>query len=163
MGTTNFDRIECNGLTVAGASFPSGSGTSYYVDGTNGSDTFDGLTWDFALATIAAAITAASAGDTIYIAPGSYDEQVTVSKAKLTLVGSGNRGTVSVAPSASNPTAVKVTVDDVTLINIGCEGDGTGGGLHLQGDVDRFRAYGCKIEGGTFAAKLERRCHVTPL
>jgi hypothetical protein len=155
-GTAGGDGIVyADNIIVGGSSLPVKSGTSYFVDGTNGSNNNTGASWEVAKATIAAAITAASAGDTIYIAPGSYDEQVTVSKAKLTLVGAGNRGTVAVAPSASNPTAVKVTVDDVTLINIGCEGDGTGGGLHLQGDVDRFRAYGCKIEGGAFAAKLE--------
>lgn len=147
--------VYADNIVVGGSSIPVKSGSALFVDGTNGSDNGDGSSWAVAKATIAAAITAASAGDTIYIAPGSYDEQITVSKTKLTLVGAGNRGTVAVAPSASNPTPIKVTADDVTIINVGCEGDGTGGGLHLQGDVDRFRAYGCKLEGGAFAAKLE--------
>ena len=112
------------------------------------------LSGDFRYATIQAAVNAATAGDTIFIAPGSYDEAVTISKG-IILVGVGRRGVVAIAPSATNATALTVTGDNVTIMNVGLEGDGTGGGLHLEGDVDRFRAYSSKIEGGAFAVKLE--------
>lgn len=104
--------------------------------------------------TIQAAVDAAAAGDIIYIEPGEYDEQVTIARAKskLTLVGVGGRGSVFIAPSASNPTAMTIEADDVTLINVGCEGSGTGKGLLNRGR--RTRLYGCKIEGGAMALQL---------
>lgn len=145
--------VYADNIIVGGSSLPVKSGTSYFVDGENGSNNNDGTSWSVAKATITAAITAASAGDTIYIAPGEYDEQVSIARAKsnLTLIGAGNRGSVYIAPTASNPTALTNAADDVTIVNVGCEGDGTGGGLVNTGA--RLRAYGCKIEGGTNALK----------
>jgi hypothetical protein len=106
--------------------------------------------------TITYALSRVLAGDVIAIMPGSYDEQVTIAAAKsgISLIGLGNRGSVCIAPSGTNKTALTVSADDVTLINIGCEGDGTGGGLVVSDDVARFRAYGCKLEGGALATKL---------
>lgn len=113
-------------------------------------------------ATIQAAINAAAAGDIIYIQPGDYDEALSITKDNLTLVGLGARGAVAVAPSAANGIAILIDgtgaggrVEEVTLVNIGGEGNGTGGGLHVKGNVRRFRAYGCKFEGGEFGVKLE--------
>lgn len=112
-------------------------------------------------ATLQAAINAAQAGDVIYVEPGSYDEQVTISKSNITIVGIGGRGAVAIAPTAANPTAIKIDgttgtrITDVTLVNLGIEASGTGIGLHIKGDVRRIRVYGCKIEGGTDAVKLE--------
>lgn len=105
-------------------------------------------------ATIQAVIDGAQAGDTIYIRPGEYDEAVTIAKAKsnLTLVGLGNRGSVFIAPSTSNATALTVEADDVTIVNVGCDGDGTGSGLLNRGR--RTRVFGSKIEGGTVGLKL---------
>ena len=112
--------------------------------------------------TIAAAIAAAAAGDVIYIEEGDYDEQVSITKDNLTLVGIGGRGAVAIAPSGANKTAITIDgsgaggrVEEVTLINVGGEGDGTGAGLHVKSDTRRIRAYGCKFEGGTSAVKLE--------
>lgn len=104
--------------------------------------------------TIQSVLDTAQAGDTVYIAPGEYDEAVTVARAKsnLTIVGLGNRGAVVIAPSASNATALTVEADDVTLVNVGCDGDGTGSGLVNRGR--RTRAYGCKVEGGPVGLKL---------
>jgi nitrous oxidase accessory protein NosD len=110
--------------------------------------------------TLQTAIVDAAAGDVIYVDPGEYDEEITITKSNITVVAVGGRGAVAIAPSAADPVAV--TIDgsaarrtDVTLVNLGLEGDGTGGGLHIKGDVRRVRVYGCKIEGGAFGAKLE--------
>jgi hypothetical protein len=111
--------------------------------------------------TIQSVVDIASAGDTIYIEPGDYAETVTISTDNLTLIGTGQRGSVAVAPAGANDIAVVIDgttsgrVEEVTLINIGGEGAGTGGGLHVKGDIRRFSAYGCKFEGGTFGLKLE--------
>lgn len=109
---------------------------------------------------IQSAVDVASRGDVIRIFPGEYDETVSVKTSNIILVGMGGRGSVAVAPSEANGTALTVDGDtdqvtDVTLINLGLEADGTGSGLHLKGDVRRVRAYGCKIEGGTDSLKLE--------
>jgi len=105
-------------------------------------------------ATIASVLDQAVAGDTIYIQPGEYNEAVTIARAKsnLTLIGMGGRGSVFIAPTTSNATAMTILADDVTLVNIGCDGDGTGSGLVNYGR--RTRGYGCKIEGGTVGLKL---------
>ena len=112
--------------------------------------------------TIQSVVNAAAAGDVIYIDGGDYDEQVSITKDNLTLVGVGSRGAVAIAPTAANPKAITIDgtgaggrVEEVTLINLGCEGSGTGGGLHVKGDIRRIRFYGCKLEGGAFGCKLE--------
>lgn len=113
--------------------------------------------------TIQTAIDAAESGDVIYIEANgddtAFEEALTITKSNLTLVGIGGRGSVSIAPGGNG---VALTIDgsaarrtDITLINLGLEGAGTGGGLHVKGNVRRVRAYGCKIEGGANALRLE--------
>lgn len=111
---------------------------------------------------IQTAINAMAAGDTLYIEPGDYDEAISIVTDNLTLIGIGSRGAVAIAPSAANGIAVLIDgtgaggrVEEVTLINIGGEGKGTGGGLHVKGNIRRLRFAGCKFEGGTFGAKFE--------
>lgn len=129
------------------------AGKIYYVstDHANADDDNDGTDPEYPLATVGAAVALAVAGDTIYIAPGEYDESVTIARAlnNLTLIGAGGRGCAFINPSASNSTAMTIHADDVTLINVGCDGVGTGGGAVVTGS--RFRAYGCKFEGGANA------------
>ena len=133
----------------------------WYVDGAL-SVAGDGKSWNSAFRTIQAAHDAALAGDRVLIAPGDYDETVTITKDNLTFKGMGARGAVAVAPSAANGIAWVIDgttatgrVEEVQLINVGGEGGGTGGGLHVKGNVRRFRATGCKFEGGAFGAKIE--------
>lgn len=127
------------------------TGSGFYV-GPSGSDANTGRSSGDSFLTIAEAVSNASAGDTIWVAPGEYDEAVTVDVDQLTLVGYGGRGSSFIAPSTTNATAVTITSDDVTLINIGCDGDGTGFGLLNYGR--RTRAEKCKIEGGTDGLRL---------
>lgn len=115
-------------------------------------------------ATLQAAVDIAEPGDTLRVfgvgeayesgAPDGYDEEVTipVTKPGLTIIGEGNRGAVFIAPSTGNKTGLIVRADDVTLINIGCAGKGTGKGLVVYGS--RFRAKESKIEGGAVACEL---------
>ena len=104
--------------------------------------------------TITQAIAASVAGDVILIAPGSYDETVTVNKAKLTLIGLGGRGSVFIEATTAGAEAMEVTVDDVTLVNVGCDGDDTSSYALKLTSAARFRAYGCKIEGSDTALLL---------
>lgn len=125
-------------------------GTVWFVDPA-GSNSNDGRSWDFPFLTVAKALTVASAGDTIALAPGDYSEAaLTIARALrgLTIIGHSGRGGSAIATSTSNGTCLTNLANDVTLINVGLAGDGTGGGLTNYGD--RLRCYGCKIEGGTW-------------
>lgn len=116
---------------------------------------------DAPVKTIQAAHDKAQAGDAIVLSPADYDEAVTITKSNLTFVGMGGRGAVAVAPSAANGIAWTIEgtaaarTSNVTLINVGGEGKGTGGGIHVKGNIRRMRFIGCKFEGGAFAVKLE--------
>lgn len=101
-----------------------------------------------------AAIDAAAAGDTILMAPGAYDEAVTIARAKsnLTIVGVGGRGACYIEPSAVNATGLTVEADDCTFENVGMAGDGTGSGCVNRGARTRWER--CKIEGGAVGLKL---------
>jgi len=61
---------------------PTASGTTWYVNSSTGNDSYDCLfpTGTGPCATIGGAIGKASAGDTIDVAAGTYDEQVAVTK-----------------------------------------------------------------------------------
>lgn len=120
----------------------------------DGSNSNDGRSWDFAYLTGTKALSVALTGQTVMFGPGEYDEALTISRAqsKLTLIGAGGRGSVFIAPSAANSRALTNLADDVTIDNVGCDGDGTGGGLLNYGR--RFRAYRSKFEGGADAIKL---------
>lgn len=100
------------------------------------------------------ALDRADVGDAIYIGPGEYVEPIVVARAQsaLTIIGTGNRGAVAVAPDDTNATALTIEADDVTVINVGCDGAGTGAGLLNRGR--RTRVIGSKIEGGTVGLKL---------
>lgn len=152
-------------LRDAGVIIPS-LGKQWYASSEHTGAFGTGRDYDHPFATAQAAIDAAvntlGAGDLIFLAPGDYDEALTItSKSDLVIIGAGGRGNIAVAPSATD--AVAITIEgtaatrcqDVTLINVGGEGNGTGGGLHVKGNVRRVRAIGCKFEGGAFAAKLE--------
>jgi len=94
------------------------SGRTYYVDKWNGSATSDGLSWNTALSTIAAAITKVNdridwsnypkAISTIYIAPGVYAEALTTPPFDCRMIGLGIPGTdqcTEIHPASGTPLA----------------------------------------------------------
>jgi len=74
------------------------AGGPWYVK-PDGNDSNDCLSWDTACQTIQAAVNKASAGDTIYVAAGTYQEQVVINK-NLTLQGAGATSTTIKAPAS---------------------------------------------------------------
>lgn len=68
------------------------TGTTYYVDANNGSDTDTGLSWGTAFATMSKAFTSVASGDTIRFR-GKIKEQLTapVQVFDVTVIGEGNR------------------------------------------------------------------------
>lgn len=141
-----------DGMLVGGTGINPGEGRVLYVDGKQ-SRSYDGTSWTRPYITVQAAIDAARSGDQILIAPkrddDGYDEAVTIprSKRNLKLIGVGARGSVFIAPSTTNATAVTNEADETVFENIGMDGDGTGHACVNRGR--RVRWYGCKIEGGT--------------
>jgi hypothetical protein len=147
----NFSELDAR--TVGGAS---GRGPKY-VDPVSGSDGNDGSEWSKAFRTITKAVALAVAGDVFYLAPGRYDEAlITVSRKdaanrdlnNLQFVGVGGRGSVFIEPSTEDQGGMVVHADDVTLINIGVAAEDETSAVALTVTGARFRAYGCKIEGG---------------
>jgi len=106
--------------------------------------------------TIQAAVNVANAKDVILIAPGAYDETVTISRTgadgatlkQLTLIGVGGRGSVFIQPSTEDAGALVCHADDTTLVNVGCEAEDETSAAALTVTGARFRAVGCKLEGG---------------
>lgn len=137
-------------------------GKAWFVDGTNGGPTRTGESWENAVSTITLAVAKARnlKNDIIYVAPGAYDETVTISNAKnqLTIVGMGGRGAVFVEPTTAGAEGMQIKSSDVTLINLGVAGESTADyALNVNGNRPggtgtkfgrRFRAFGCKFEMG---------------
>lgn len=141
-------------------------GADYFVDPVSGDNDNAGNVHR-PLLTITEALTRYSAGDRIHLFPGEYNEAIAIEGAtynSLALYGLGNEGSVFLAPEADDAVALTIEgsagsrIEDVSLFNIGCEGNGDGGGLHVVGNVRRVRINGCKLEAGgdgAFALKLE--------
>lgn len=151
---------------VLGVGFGS-FGNTYYVDATNGSDNNDGTSPDRAKATIAAAISAASYGDIIYIRakritagdtdPSSYAETLTipVTKPGLALIGVGTGLTQGGLPQikigAGSTAMATIQGPGCLLLNLGINGvSSTGGGVLLDDDGSTKTAFGTTIEGCHF-------------
>lgn len=99
-------------------------------------------------ATIQAAVDASASGDVILVAPGGYDETVTITTGGITIVGLGGRGATFIEPTTAGAEGMQIAgVDDVTLVNLGVAGEGTASYALNLNDVSRFRAYACKFEG----------------
>lgn len=63
--------MDCRGAVVS---------TTYYVDGSHGDDANNGQSWALAKATLGGAESARSTGDPVFVAPGLYVEQITLTK-----------------------------------------------------------------------------------
>jgi hypothetical protein len=81
---------------------------------------------DAAFGTVQAAVNAAVSGDTVYVCPGIYDEQVELTTSHLTIRGAG-AGLTVLRPAAAvgnatnafgNPVAAIILVDGATHVNI---------------------------------------------
>lgn len=127
-----------------------------FVDSTNGSDSHSGTSITDAFATIQKAIDVARRGDTIIIAPGQYDETVTIGRTdenddalnNLTLIGCGGKGATFIEPSTEDAAGMVCHADDVTLINLGVAAEDSTSAAALTVTGARFRAFNSKIEGG---------------
>lgn len=104
--------------------------------------------------TLQAAINQAPSNTMIVLGPGEYDEAVVIpaTKNNLILYCPWGRGAAFIAPSTTDAVGLTNNADDVSIINIGLDGDGTGAGFINTGS--RFRLYSCKIEGDDVGGQL---------
>lgn len=96
--------------------------------------------------TLQAVVNLAQDGDVIYIEPGTYDENVVVATAGLTLIGMGARGRPWINPSAGIGLQINA-VDDVVIVNLGIAGAAAAASALRLTSTSESRFYGCKFEG----------------
>ena len=138
-----------------------GQGNVWHVDG-NRTASGDGTSWDEAFKTIQEGVTAASAGDTVFVAaktltdytgdPTSYAEVVTIpyAKSSISLIGVSKGRTQGGLPqikigTGANP-LLTIQAPGCLIANIGLNGHGaTGGGILLDDDYAAKAAFGTSI------------------
>ena len=91
-----------------------------YVDGNAGDDSYNGKAPDRAFATIAAALSAASAYDVVAVLPGTYAEHITLATANVTLIGLGAtpRQVLLLDATDSAVEMIAITASNVTVGNL---------------------------------------------
>jgi hypothetical protein len=123
------------------------SGKAWYVKQQTANRT--GNSWSSARNSVQSAVNVASAGDTIFVAPGTYDETVTVpyAKAGMTFIGVGPRASASIAPSTAHAGAMIIHASNVIVMNLDFASPDTTSSVALTVTGNGFRAVGCKFEG----------------
>lgn len=106
-----------------------------YLRSTDGSDSDDGSTWALAKATLAAALTAAGAGGTVYVSQAHAETQASV----MTLASPGTAGAITnvicVNDSATPPTTLATTA---TVSTTGASSITINGCMYCYGVTFRF-------------------------
>lgn len=141
---------------IGGSIYGNPFGRALWVDSTDGSGGNGGSGAGDAFTTIQAAVDASLNNDTIFVAPGQYDETVTIGRTngdgtarhKLTIIGLGGRGAAYIEPSTEDAGGLVCHADDVTIVNLGIAAEDETSAVALTVTGARFRAIECKIEGG---------------
>jgi hypothetical protein len=98
-------------------------GDIYYVDGTNGADSNSGKSREFAVATIAHALSLAGDWDTIVVAAGDYEEEnLSITQRGLHLLGDVNENIGRKSPvliGDDNYPIITVAAHDVVIAGLG--------------------------------------------
>ena len=119
VGTLHADAVVTGAITVAGIDIASTQGNIYYV-ATNGDDGNAGQHQNDPLSSVGRALDLASAGDTVYIYPGTYSETLPlVVPTGVTVKGAGIRS-VTIQPDSDVTVDVflmngETTVEDLTI------------------------------------------------
>jgi len=157
------ERIYHDSVTFSqGVGYPNGEGNVWYVDGTNGTTGGNGKSWGNAWSTIQLAVTAASAGDTIFVTakaltdftgdPTSYAETIIIPNAtsNLSIIGVSRGKTQGGLPQVKIGTGstvmLTIRAPGCLIANMGFNGAGsTGGGILLDDDYATKAAFGTSI------------------
>lgn len=153
---------------LAGIAGANTSGEIRYVDGTNGASGNDGKSWNTALNTIQAAVTAVGAKGIVYVAPiemaagatdpGSYEENIVIpaTHESLSIIGvcrGRTQGGLPQLKDGDTTTQHILTIRSpgCLIANLGFNGAGnTGGGIVLDDDASTKSAFGTTITGCHF-------------
>jgi hypothetical protein len=135
------------------ASFADPMGQMIFVDSVNGLDSRDGRRPRLAKKTIASAVAAAQAGDTIFI-KGSFTEAVTIAAAKkgLRIIGADVQGGLARWTGAADAVCLTINAEDVEVANIRfsppARSAGTPAAIVLGG-AGYAHIHDCKFRGKT--------------
>lgn len=140
-------------------------GSYWFVDGTSGSDTFEGTSPDRAFATIQKAINSAAKQDTILVFPkevaatatdpSSYAETLTITTPMISIIGI-NRGLTQgglpqISKGSGTTALLTVRAPGCLIANLGFNGiSSTGGGILLDDNGTTKNAWGTTIVGCHF-------------
>jgi hypothetical protein len=129
-------------------------GAIWYVDSVNGVAGNSGKTWQAPFLTIAAAVAAASAGDTIMLF-GSFSEAVTCAKASIKFIGAGAgpKEAIWTAPTVAasfglSPTANYITVENIYFKPVIYTSSGVPSAIRLSGS-NWLTVQNCRFQGQT--------------
>ena len=149
--------------------------TTWYINGSTGSDANSGTSESFAKATIQAAIDASSTGDTILVAPGTYAPISTANKA-ITIRSTAGAASTTIdggdssrcAYLGSDAEEITTILDGFTLANgyMYISWIGAGGAGVCGGTVRNCIICDCRVEGswsgyggeggGAYGSRLEK-------
>lgn len=130
-------------IRAAGMAVPANTGNGFLFDNMIFASSTaimvddDGVQCPGALTTINGGITAAVAGQTVHVCPGTYAENVNVNKS-VTLEGSGDGSNplVDTIISPVGGTGVALAVSDITLEDVRIDTQGAGNGIGVTASVN---------------------------
>src|SRR6266850_3777704 len=162
MPFTNFPNgVTSFGIPLLGGnpvSVPIGTqGTAWFVDATNGNNGNSGTDPGNAFKTITKAHAVATAGDTIFIQPGSYTENLVITKNYITLHGAqiAGYGRPDVVPAAGIP--LTVNTQGFAAVNMRFAGTAADS---VKQSGNGFLYNNCVFDGDGTAAKAG--CRLVP-
>ena len=154
-------------ITFSNLSYGGTEGDVWFVDGTNGASTYDGKSWTRAFSIIQLAVTAASAGDVIFVTsklitdltgdPTNYAENIIIpaDTPNLSIIGVSRGRTQGGLPQvkigAGSTAMLTIRAPGCLIANMGFNGaSSTGGGILLDSDGSTKDAFGTTITGCHF-------------
>jgi hypothetical protein len=115
--------------------------------------------------TIKDALALMKSGDLLFLGNNAYLEGNLViprSLTNITIIGACNQHDAAIAPSVAAQNGILIYGNDVTFINLDLSDGGAGSYAVRVGDnttagqnTQRFKAYGCKFEGGSVGLALQ--------
>ena len=155
--------------TAANLAIIQSDGTHTWHVAKTGNDSNGGHSFSDALLTVNEAVSQSSSGDTIKIWPGTYNENITISKS-LKLIGS--TGTI-ISQSALGINTIEITsdntiIENITTIHAGVDPASGESCAIVIDDADNVNISNCRIEAtevgfnvsGTSTDVVIRDCHI---
>lgn len=157
-GVMGFPMIGGDEKQIFGANPSAGANSQniFFVNTSGGSDNYDGLSPATAKKTIGGAVAVAAANGIIYVAPGTYSENVTVAVQGLTIIGVG-ANTNKCSWNAADGTKPNLTVNasNVRVAGFRFASGTTGSAIQLNRSAStnsqQSVIYRCEFNTGQYA------------